>query len=294
MTISDNEKLQKKGFTISVAIGEGAYSNVMRATWSRKNHDAVEVALKIVNTKTAPDGYVDKFLPREVDVMRNITHPNLIQLLELFEISDKLYFVLEWAGRGDLLQYILLCGPLKETKSRPFFHQLCEGLQYLHGKGMIHRDLKCENILLLKGQRLKIADFGFARTFTPDDLCETYCGSAAYCAPELLQEIPYEGPLADIWSLGVVLYVMACASFPFRDSSITGLLKDQKKALNIPSITRVKDFSPLLTNLLSRILEWDPKRRYQMAAIMSHSWYVAKRVWKSDENTPANGNTSNR
>lgn len=271
----DSVQLQKKGFSISGELGEGTYSKVKQATWNREGQTTSKVALKIINKKTAPKDFLDKFLPREMEVMKKIKHPNLIRLFELFQISSKLYFVLEWAGHGDLLQYIRLCGPLKESSCRQFFHQLCGGVQYLHDNGIVHRDLKCENILLTKKQVVKIADFGFARIIESNDLSKTYCGSAAYAAPELLQGIPYQGPLADLWSLGVILYIMACASMPFRDSSIKVLLKDQKESLHIPS-SQLKDFSPLLKDLLSKTMEFDLLKRYDMAAMVNHPWYIGQ------------------
>lgn len=268
----DAAQLQRKGFSISGDLGEGTYSKVKQATWNKEEGCTLKVALKIINKKTAPKDFLEKFLPREIEVMKKIKHPNLIRLFDLFQISSKLYFVLEWAGHGDLLQYVRLCGPLKDDSCRQLFHQLCVGVQYLHDSGIVHRDLKCENILLTKKQIVKIADFGFARLIGSADLSKTYCGSAAYAAPELLQGIPYQGPIADLWSLGVILYIMACASMPFRDSSIKVLLKDQKEPLHIPS-SQIKDFSPTLRDLLSKTMAFDLIKRYDMSKMMSHAWY---------------------
>jgi len=269
----DAAQLQKRGFSISGELGEGTYSKVKQASWNKEEGCTLKIALKIINKKTAPKDFLEKFLPREMEVMKQIKHPNLIRLFELFQISSKLYFVLEWAGHGDLLQYIRLCGPLKDETCRLFFQQLCSGVRYLHDIGIVHRDLKCENILLTKKQVVKIADFGFARLIGARDLSKTYCGSAAYAAPELLQGIPYHGPIADLWSLGVILYIMACASMPFRDSSIKVLLKDQKESLHIPS-SQIKEFSPILRDLLSKTMEFDLAKRYDMSKITSHPWYV--------------------
>lgn len=268
----EGAQLQKKGFSITGDLGEGTYSKVKQASWNKEDGCTSKVALKIINKKTAPKDFLEKFLPREIEVMKKIKHPNLIRMFELFQISNKLYFVLEWAGHGDLLQYVRLCGPLKEESCRQFFHQLCVGVQYLHDSGVVHRDLKCENILLTKKQVVKIADFGFARLIGATDVSKTYCGSAAYAAPELLQGIPYQGPIADLWSLGVILYIMACASMPFRDSSIKVLLKDQKEPLHIPS-SQIKDFSPTLKDLLSKTMAFDLIKRYNMSKMMNHAWY---------------------
>lgn len=134
---------------------------------------------------------------------------------------------MEWAGRGDLLGYVRLKGAIKESESRRLFGEMCAGIEYLHNMNIVHRDLKCENILLCTNNQIKIADFGFARILLPKELSKTFCGSAAYAAPELLQGLPYHGTMADIWSLGVILYIMICSSMPFRDTNIKTLLSDQ-------------------------------------------------------------------
>lgn len=266
--------LQKKGYTVIGELGEGTYSKVKHATWQRTGEpEPIKVALKIINKKTAPKDFLEKFLPREIEIMKTLRHSNIIRLYELFQISHKLYFTLEWGGHGDLLQYIRLRGALPENESRKFFQELCSGVDYMHNNNMIHRDLKCENILLSKKNTIKIADFGFARIIEPHEVSKTYCGSAAYAAPELLQGIPYKGTIADLWSLGVILYIMSCSSMPFRDTNIKTLLKDQKEPLHIPS-KLVATYNPNLKDLLSKILCFDLAKRFGMKEIKTHPWYV--------------------
>ena len=269
--------LQKKGYNVIGDLGEGTYSKVKHATWQKPGEPApVKVALKIINKKTAPKDFLEKFLPREIEIMKQAKHPNLIRLYELFQIGNKLYFTLEWGGHGDLLQYIRLRGSLPEPEARTFFHDLCTGVNYMHQNNMIHRDLKCENILLSKKNVIKIADFGFARFIQPQEVSKTYCGSAAYAAPELLQGIPYKGPIADIWSIGVILYIMVCSSMPFRDTNIKTLLKDQKEPLHIPNKLTAK-FNLVLKDLLSNILCFDLSKRYGLREIRAHPWYTQNR-----------------
>ena len=151
----------------------------------------------------------------------------MVQTFEIISINHKVYIALEWAGRGDLLGYVRLKGALREAETRRLFGEMCAGLDYLHKMEIVHRDLKCENILLCSNNQIKIADFGFARILPANELSKTFCGSAAYAAPELLQGLPYQGPKVDIWSLGVILYIMICSSMPFRDTNIKTLLSDQ-------------------------------------------------------------------
>uniref|UniRef100_H2Y4G9 non-specific serine/threonine protein kinase n=1 Tax=Ciona savignyi TaxID=51511 RepID=H2Y4G9_CIOSA len=204
--------------------------------------------------------------------MKKLKHPNLIRLYELFQVSSKLYFTLEWGGHGDLLQYIRLRGALKETESRKYFREMCFGVEYMHQLGVVHRDLKCENLLLSKKNTIKIADFGFAREIGANETSKTYCGSAAYAAPELLQGIPYTGTIADIWSLGVILYIMSCSSMPFRDANIKTLLKDQKDKLHIPSSV-VATLNSSLKELMKKIMCFDLHKRFMMREIKAHAWF---------------------
>lgn len=136
----------------------------------------------------------------------------------------------------------------------------------------MHRDLKCENVLLNKKNQIKLADFGFSRKLMPTELSKTFCGSAAYAAPELLQGIPYIGTMADVWSSGVILYIMACSSMPFRDSNIKTLLLDQRAPLHIPSAVRSTITKELLETF-AKILCFNPEKRYNFEEVKNTSWF---------------------
>ena len=269
---SDDSLLQKRGYTIGSELGEGTYSKVKIATWVRQGEKAgIKVALKIINKKTAPADFKEKFLPRELAIIETLDHPNIIRRYESFEINNKVYICLEWAGHGDLLQHIRLKGPLKDQECYQYFKEMCMGIEYLHKNGIVHRDLKCENILLSKRNSVKIADFGFARNIGSSEKSQTFCGSAAYAAPELLQGKPYKGCIADIWSLGVILYIMCCSSMPYRDGNIKTLIADQKAPLHIPrSVTNTLPHD--LKDLLMKILNFNLDRRYDMTKIKEHEW----------------------
>jgi len=129
----------------------------------------------------------------------------------------------------------------------------------------------CENILLCSNNQVKIADFGFARILRPTELSKTFCGSAAYAAPELLQGLPYEGTKVDIWSLGVILYIMICSSMPFRDSNIKTLLSDQRAPLHIPS-TILPGLSREMKELLLKVLSFDHEKRIRMNDLRNDKW----------------------
>lgn len=190
-------------------LGEGTYAKVRRAySYSEK----CRVAIKIVSRSRLNARFQQKFLPRELKIVRNMRHPHIIELLEMFESNGVIFLIMELARHGDLLEYVQKKNALRDTEARTVFSQILSAVEHLHFHGVYHRDLKCENILLdwgPTGITAKITDFGFARewseAFKP---CSTYCGSAAYASPEILQAIPYDPNWADIWSLGIILYIM--------------------------------------------------------------------------------------
>lgn len=270
---SEDQVLQSRGYIIASDLGEGTYSKVKSALWQKPGEkQPMKVALKIINRKTAPKDFLEKFLPRELEVLQNLNHVHIIRAYEILHISSKTYISLEWAGHGDLLQYVRLKGALKESECRRMFQELISAMEYIHLHDIVHRDLKCENILLSKTKNsIKLADFGFARYLKPPTLSKTFCGSAAYAAPELLQGIPYVGTLADIWSLGVILYIMACSSMPYRDSNIKTLLLDQRAPLHIPSAVRGTITKELL-EVLGRILTFNPYKRTTLDEMKTLTW----------------------
>ncbi|CBY23229.1 unnamed protein product [Oikopleura dioica] len=273
------EILARHGYAIGAEMGEGTYSKVKHCTWTKPGETPPEkkkIAIKIINKKTAPKDFLEKFLPRELEILRKVHHPNVVQTFEIITINHKVFIALEWAGKGDLLAFVRLRGSLKENDCRRIFTEMSTGIKYLHENEIVHRDLKCENVLICSNNTIKIADFGFAQLhLKPTDLSKTFCGSAAYAAPELLQGTPYIGTKADIWSMGVILYIMICSSMPFRDSNIKTLLSDQRAPLHIPS-SILPSLSKELKDLLLHILSFDHNRRITMEQIFKSRWMNKK------------------
>ncbi|XP_076800674.1 testis-specific serine/threonine-protein kinase 1-like [Clavelina lepadiformis] len=274
IVLSDENILQEKGFKLDRVIGEGSFSKVKSAIWKKPGtSEELPVAIKIINRTTAPKNFLERFWPREAELMGAMVHDNIIKMYEVFTEGNKIYMCLEKAAHGDLLERVLTKGALNEVETHKYFSQMCQGIDYLHTNNIVHRDLKCENVLLTQSNCIKIADFGFARRMNEGDLSETFCGSAAYAAPEILRGVAYEAFVPDLWSLGVILFIMFFALMPFRDSSIGRLLKDQKtSSLQFPD---QKKMNPKYRDLVSKILYYDISKRLRLNDIRNHDWMTS-------------------
>ncbi|XP_076442686.1 testis-specific serine/threonine-protein kinase 3-like [Babylonia areolata] len=264
----DEVFLSKHNYTINRRLGEGSYAKVKRA-FSEKIQK--QVALKIINRRKAPKDYIEKFLPRELQILQRVDHPNVAKMYEILEHEYKIYIALEYAGHGDLLDYIKLNGMLPDVKCRTMFGQLCRAITYLHSHHIAHRDLKCENLLLDATNNIKVTDFGFGRFFhEPTDLFSTFCGSLAYAAPEIIQGISYCAVHHDVWAMGVILYIMVTSEMPFDDSDPAKLLKQQLK--NHVYFHHKSRISSLVMDLIQHILDINVHRRYTLPQITIHPW----------------------
>ncbi|XP_042565380.1 testis-specific serine/threonine-protein kinase 1-like [Clupea harengus] len=271
--MDDSQVLKKRGYTQGISLGEGSYAKVKS---SYSEHLKRNVAVKIINKQKAPKDFLVNFLPRELDIMACLNHRNIVKTYEIFEASNgKVYIVMELGVQGNLLEFIEFRGALPPEFCKKLFRQICHAITFIHDKDIVHRDIKCENLLLDKDFNLKVADFGFSRRLTYSDagameLSKTFCGSEGYAAPEVLQGVPYDPKLYDVWSMGIVLYVMVCGSMPFDDSNVKKMIKVQKAhRLTYP---RSVVISPLCKELIYRILHPDPKKRMKVVECLEHSW----------------------
>jgi MAP/microtubule affinity-regulating kinase len=180
------------------------------------------VAIKIID-KNKLDKATSKKLFREVRIMRLLNHKNIVKLYEVIDTPDELFLVMEYVSGGEIFDYLVAHGRMKEKDARKQFRQIAGAVAYCHSLHIIHRDLKAENLLLDENMNVKIADFGFSNQFSPGQKLNTWCGSPPYAAPELFQGKEYSGPEVDVWSLGVVLYVFVCGSLPFDGSNLAKL-----------------------------------------------------------------------
>ncbi|XP_051888451.1 testis-specific serine/threonine-protein kinase 1-like [Pristis pectinata] len=277
--MDDGVVLKKRGYTLGVNLGEGSYAKVKSAYSERLK---TNVAVKIIDRKKAPTDFLEKFLPRELEILAMLNHRYIVKTFEIFETSDgKVYIIMELGVQGDLLEFIKTRGALPEEVSRKMFRQLALAVKHCHELGVVHRDLKCENLLLDKDFNVKLSDFGFAKRCSTDDqgrplLSKTFCGSAAYAAPEVLQGIPYQPKVYDVWSLGVILFIMVCGSMPYDDSNIKRMLRIQKEhRVDFP---RSKVVPPDCKELIYRMLHPDTSKRLTIDEVLEHPWLFASKM----------------
>jgi len=271
---SSSSKEKRLRVELLEEIGSGSYAKVFKAKRIENGPEPQFFAAKVINLQKAPKDFVQKFLPRELSICKQVDHPNLVKTFDVLNNPKKIVILMSYAGKGDLLTHCRLIGAMRDDQCRPIFKQIVYGIEYLHNSRIIHRDLKCENILLCMDDIVKIADFGFARTMDNKIVSRTFCGSAAYAAPELLKGKAYSGFASDIWSLGCILFVMACSMMPFRDENITILTKEQKSPPVIPSHLR-KKVNPVLIEFINRLLAYEHKARLSVKDIKQSPWFKA-------------------
>lgn len=210
----------------------------------------------------------DKRTIREGALGRLLFHPHICRLYEMVPMTNHYYMLFEYVEGGQLLDYIVSHGSLNEKYARRFARGIASALDYCHSNNVVHRDLKIENIMINQKGDIKIIDFGLSNLYKPHSLLKTYCGSLYFAAPELLSAKPYTGPEVDIWSFGVVLYVLVCGKVPFDDPVVSALHERIKKgAVEYPSF-----ISKECVSLLSRMLVVDPAKRATLKEVINHPW----------------------
>jgi BR serine/threonine kinase len=266
LRMSDSSKQDSVGpYILQRVIGAGSTGKVKLAYHSETGQ---QVAIKII-TKSAFDqkpGLQTK-VRREIALMKVVSHPNILRLIDVFESPGHLYMVLEYAEKGELFDFLVARRFLPENVALDFFRQITLGLEYLHSHGICHRDLKPENILLDNNNRIKIADFGFAR-WIRRDIAETSCGSPHYAAPEVIRGMQYDGRRADTLSLGIILFALLAGYLPFDDPSIRNLLHKVKRG-----VFEMPAFPEDIAALIRQMLSVDPTHRPTLAEIKNSSCF---------------------
>lgn len=258
--------LQK--YELGRLLGQGTFAKVYYARNVSTNQS---VAIKMIDKeKVLRVGLMDQ-IKREISIMRLVKHPNIVQFYEVMATKTKIYFVMEYVKGGELFNKIAK-GRLEEDVARKYFQQLISAVEFCHSRGIYHRDLKPENLLLDESGNLKLSDFGLsalAESARQDGLLHTTCGTPAYVSPEVISRKGYDGAKADIWSCGVILYVLLAAYLPFHDTNLMEMYrKIEKGDFRCPNW-----FPTKVRKLLSKILDPNPSTRISIDKIKSHSWF---------------------
>ncbi|CAN1806242.1 CBL-interacting serine/threonine-protein kinase 1 [Linum perenne] len=257
-------------YELGRTLGEGSFAKVKLA---RNLESGLPFAVKIIDKHKIIRLNLTDSIKREIVTLKLLRHPNIVRLHEVLASKSKIYMVLEYVSGGELYDRIASKGRgVSEADARKIFHQLIDGVSYCHSNGVFHRDLKPENVLMDAKGCIKISDFGLSalpRHLGKDGLLHTLCGSPNYVAPEVLLNKGYDGATCDIWSCGVILYVILTGFLPFDDRNITALYyKIVKGDVEIP-----KEMSSGAGNMIRRILDPNPVTRITMSGIKAHEWF---------------------
>ena len=251
-------------YKIGRSIGHGAFGKVNIALHILSGHI---VAIKSFNK--SKNNFPLHKIKYEIKIMQKLrNNKRIVKLLEAFENEKYFFIIMENVIGGNLLNAINKMNKLSETISRNIFKQLIETIKYIHSKGIVHRDIKPDNILLNLNNNIKLCDFGVSKEIKKGQLLMDSCGTPAFIAPEILLDDPYDPFMTDIWSCGVVLYVMISGFFPF-----TGINEMQlHKHILSGKFPKLQNISNDLNDLIYKILEINPRKRITIDEILEHPW----------------------
>lgn len=248
-------------------IGKGSFGKVLLCIQILTGKP---VAIKVIEKSQLKNSFAEKRVLQEIQILRKLDHKNVVKLLEVFETETAIYLVMEYLDRGDL--YTLLKsqkkGRLSEPQTKSLFSQLLKGLEYIHCQGILHRDIKLDNVLLDQNMNLKICDFGISRTVVSGHRMTEQSGTPAFMAPEIVAGEGYEGFASDVWSLGVVVYSLLTGTLPFRGNSA----KDLNQNILKGAYNTELNLSPEAKSLLARLLEVSPEKRIKIKEIPIQPW----------------------
>ena len=277
--INENNKIEKKNlnkkeseyifdYEIKEKIGEGSFSKVKLGIHiPTKRKVAIKIISKLKLTKKE-----EIRLKREIQIVNQLNHQNIIKIYEIKEDKNNFYLIMEYYSEGDLYRFLSKYNKLNEEDASIIFYQIVNGVEYLHNNLICHRDLKLENILIDKKKNVKIIDYNLSNFFLESNGCilKTPCGSPYYAAPEMIKNKSYNAKSVDIWSIGIILYVILCGFLPFEDKNSRRLYqKIINSKIFIPNF-----LSDIARNIIENLLQKNCTKRYTIKQIKKHPFYI--------------------
>ncbi|XP_061951623.1 CBL-interacting serine/threonine-protein kinase 24-like [Populus nigra] len=254
-------------YEVGRTIGEGTFAKVK---FAQNRETGESVAMKILSKSAILKHRMVDQIKREISIMKLVRHPYIVMLHEVLASRTKIYIILEFVTGGELFDKIVHQGRLEENESRRYFQQLIDAVAHCHCKGVYHRDLKPENLLLDAFGNLKVSDFGLSALPQKGvGLLHTTCGTPNYVAPEVLGNQGYDGAAADVWSCGVILFVLMAGYLPFEETDLPTLYRK----INAAEYSCPFWFSPGAKALIDKILNPNPKTRIGIEGIKKHPWF---------------------
>ncbi|KAM0872277.1 hypothetical protein ACQ4PT_038830 [Festuca glaucescens] len=250
-------------------LGHGTFAKVYHARSLMSDHHSV--AIKVIDKeKVLRVGMIEQ-IKREISIMRLVRHPNVVQLHEVMASKTKIYFVMEYVRGGELFSRVAK-GRLKEDVARKYFQQVIGAIDFCHSRGVYHRDLKLENLLVDDTDNVKVSDFGLSavrKSQRQDGLLHTTCGTPSYVAPEIIDNKGYDGAKADVWSCGIILFVLLAGYLPFYDSNLMEMYRKIGKG----EYKTPHWFSDEVRKLLATLLDPNPETRITIEKLIEHPWF---------------------
>ena len=258
------------GYTIGRVIGEGGFCKVHLGV---HHFTREKVAIKMIDKGRLVEQADRRRVGREIRVLKRLSHQSVIRVFDVVESHSRIYVVMEYCEGGSLLDYVRGKKRLSEAEACAFMHQVLRGLENCHENGVVHRDIKLENLLLDEESRKKIIDFGLSAILQPGRKLRVHCGSPSYAAPEIVSRKLYAGPPVDVWSLGVVLFAMISGYLPFHSQHNN---KQELCSKIVKGHYSAPDYiSQEARDLLGQMLTVDPQRRITTSAIWKHPWMAS-------------------
>lgn len=249
-----------------------------------KDADGRFLAAKVIDHSKAQPKFLHELLPNELNIVRLLNHPNVLKTENIFEIPNYSIIISEYAQEGDLLQFLQDSNDINLATNKRYFTDCTKGLAYLHSIGIGHRDIKADNVLLFTGGEAKLADFGYA-IFLKDDngqikVCQQFCGTPEYAAPEILYHTPYLPAVSDCFSLGCLLYLLTTKCLPFGFGAAirtkTGMISQIERIVRRQwTVQGEIERDNRLKELIDHLLNPSPRSRFTASQVLTHVWITS-------------------